>query len=161
VKAGLGPNVQFETLWIERLEATHGEGQCLGLSTKVADGFTAFAASSDLLALRVLTELQRSGIDVPRQASVSGFDDLVWSSVVTPQLTTMRQDLDLIAERAVAALGVAIGEKDASKAETGPIAGGAPAVSNGERVPMQLVLRQSTAAPLIPAEELQTREDSK
>jgi LacI family transcriptional regulator len=161
VKAGLGPNVQFETLWIERLEATHGEGQCLGLSTKVADGFTAFSASSDLLALRVLTELQRSGIDVPRQASVSGFDDLVWSSVVTPQLTTMRQDLDLIAERAVAALGVAIGEKDASKAETGPIAGGAPAVSNGERVPMQLVLRQSTAAPLIPAEELQTREDSK
>jgi LacI family transcriptional regulator len=160
LRAGLGPNVQSETLWIERLEAKFGEGQCLGLSAKVTEGFTAFAASSDLLALRVLTELQRSGIDVPRQASVTGFDDLVWSSVVTPQLTTMRQDLDLIAERAVAALGLAIGEKDALRTVTGPIAAGAQVTSNGERVPMQLVVRQSTAAPAASQEEMQKREGS-
>ncbi|SFB18863.1 transcriptional regulator, LacI family [Rhizobium sp. NFR07] len=153
LKAGLGPDVRRETLWVERREAEIGAGQCLGLSAKVAEGFTAFAASSDLLALRVLTELQRSGIDVPRQASVSGFDDLVWSSVVTPQLTTMRQDLDLIARNAVAALGIGIGNKDTSVAA-------APMAANGERIAMQLIVRQSTAAPVAVPEEIQKREES-
>jgi LacI family transcriptional regulator len=158
VKAGLGPDVQSEMLWVEQLEARIGAGQCLGLSAKVTEGFTAFSASSDLLALRVLTELQRSGIDVPRQASVSGFDDLVWSSVVTPQLTTMRQDLGRIAARAVAALGLAIGEKEGSAAGTST--GATPALSSGERVPMELIVRQSTQAPTSPEKKLDGREGS-
>ncbi len=105
---------------------------------RVADGFTGFAAVYDLLALRALTELQRDGIDVPLQASVSGFDDLVWSSVVMPPITTLRQDLATIAECAVEALGHAIGNGEAA---AGSMIAARP---DCDGVPMKLVIRQST-----------------
>lgn len=134
LKAGLGVDVQHEVLWIERLEAIAGEWCPLGLAEKAASGFTAFAAVSDLSALRALTELQRAGIGVPEQVSVSGFDDLVWSPVVTPALTTMRMDMVAIADIAIAALLRAIEPNGVSAGpETQP-----------DRVPMQLIIRQST-----------------
>ncbi|MGM9279166.1 substrate-binding domain-containing protein, partial [Campylobacter jejuni] len=43
-------------------------------------------------------------IGVPEHVSVTGFDDLVWSSVVTPGLTTVRMDMAEIADIAIAAL---------------------------------------------------------
>lgn len=138
LKAGLGRDICCETLWVGDLEASRGVGCTLGVAARAADGFTGFAAVYDLLALRALTELQRDGIDVPLQASVSGFDDLVWSSVVTPPITTLRQDLATIAERAVEALRNAIAESEMSSSE--PVT----ARSNGEGVPMMLVVRQST-----------------
>jgi LacI family transcriptional regulator len=141
LKSGLGPRVRTETCWADDLEENAGSTLGLGLMAKVRDGFTAFATTSDLLALRVLTELQRDGIDVPRQASVSGFDDLVWSSVVTPQLTTVRQNLAAIAERAVEALGRAMVADDEKAADNDEIR----AASSGERVPMRLIVRHSTA----------------
>jgi DNA-binding LacI/PurR family transcriptional regulator len=76
----------------------------LGLAEKVREGFTAFAALSDLQALRALTELQRDGITVPDMASVTGFDDLIWSPVVTPGLTTVAMDMVTIAEIAISSL---------------------------------------------------------
>jgi len=138
LKAGLGKDIRCETLWVEDLEILQGAGCALDLAARAADGFTGFAAVYDLLALRALTELQRDGIDVPVQASVSGFDDLVWSSVVMPPITTLRQDLATIAERAVEALGHAIAN---SESATGGLAAARP---NCERVPMTLVARQST-----------------
>ncbi|WP_313612165.1 LacI family DNA-binding transcriptional regulator [Agrobacterium sp.] len=127
-----------ETLWIERLEQTSG-GDCgLGLAKKVEDGFTAFAAVSDLHALRVLTELQREGINVPEQVSVAGFDDLIWAPVVTPPLTTMRMDMDRIAEIAVAALVNVIENEDVvGKFLAGNV------TSDVSKVPMELVIRGS------------------
>lgn len=138
LEAGLGSDACCETLWVEEMEVSQGAGCALGLAARVADGYTAFAAVYDLLALRALTELQRDGIDVPLQASVSGFDDLVWSSVVMPPITTLRQDLAMIAERAVQALGDVIAERDAATGE--PVS----AERNGAGVPMTLVIRQST-----------------
>ncbi len=145
LKAGLGQDIGCETLWVGDLEAAHGAGCALGLAARVADGFTGFAAVYDLLALRALTELQRGGIDVPRQASVSGFDDLVWSSVVMPPITTLRQDLATIAERAVEALSDAIADSDTS---TGERMDARPGL---EPVPMTLVARQSTGRATMPA----------
>ncbi|MGO7259107.1 substrate-binding domain-containing protein, partial [Rhizobium brockwellii] len=57
-----------------------------------------------LQALRALTELQQAGINIPADVSVTGFDDLIWSPVVTPALTTVRMDMDKIAGIAVSAL---------------------------------------------------------
>lgn len=138
LKTGLGKDVCCETLWVGDLEAADGAGCPLGLSARVVDGFTGFAAVYDLLALRALTELQRDGIDVPLQASVSGFDDLVWSSVVMPPITTLRQDLATIAECAVEALGHAIADSEAS---AGDLIAARP---DCEGVPMTLMVRQST-----------------
>jgi len=140
MKSRLPQGGHADVMWIEKHEDQFGKGSLLGLAQKVADGFTAFCAVSDLHALRALTELQRAGIAVPETASVTGFDDLVWSSVITPGLTTLRMDMAAIAEIAVTALVRVI--------ETG----GAAAVAERSSVPMELVIRQTTTqAAALPA----------
>ena len=47
---------------------------------------------SDLLAIGVLGEAKRRGIDVPSQLAICGFGDLEFASETTPQLTTVRVD---------------------------------------------------------------------
>lgn len=131
-----------ETLWIGKVEQDGGSGCPLGLAEKVREGFTAFAALSDLQALRALTELQQAGIDVPGDASVTGFDDLIWSSVVTPSLTTVRMDMDRIAGIAVSALADTIKK---SRVREGVLV-----TAEIERVAMQLIVRQSSG-PASPA----------
>ncbi|MBB3455160.1 LacI family transcriptional regulator [Rhizobium sp. BK313] len=155
-KSALDATIKTEVLWIENLEERNGPGCLLGLVDKVQQGFTAFAAVSDLHALRALTELQRAGIAVPDSATVTGFDDLIWSTVVTPALTTMRMDMATIADIAVAALVDAI-------ENGGPIEKGGPGEASADeslpdsrlvtaeksRVPMQLVVRQSSGPPWV------------
>ena len=141
IRAGLTASARTETLWIAPLEQQNGEGCRLGVADKVRKGFTAFAAASDLHALRVLTELQDEGIAVPEQASVTGFDDLIWAPVVTPSLTTIRMDVARIAEVAVAALVRAIDPEDK---ETLPVTGAV--VADVSKVAMELVIRRSSAA---------------
>ncbi|EJC81112.1 transcriptional regulator [Rhizobium leguminosarum bv. trifolii WSM2297] len=136
IRSGMRPGMQAETLWIDRLEQDGGIGCPLGLAEKVGQGFTAFAALSDLQALRALTELQQAGINIPADVSVTGFDDLIWSPVVTPSLTTVRMDMDRIAEIAVSALADAI--------KTSGTRGGMLVTAEIDRVAMQLIVRQSS-----------------
>ncbi|MDE1991974.1 MAG: LacI family DNA-binding transcriptional regulator [Rhizobiaceae bacterium] len=154
IKSALGAKVKTEILWIEKIEERDGPGCLLGLADKVRQGFTAFAAVSDLHALRALTELQKAGINVPDTVSVTGFDDLIWSSVVTPALTTMRMDMAAIADIAITALVDVI-------ENGGPIERGGPGetfadepppgsrlvTAEKSRVPMQLIVRQSSGPP--------------
>lgn len=141
IKSALRAGMRSETLWIERLEQRLGCGCLLGLAEKAREGFTAFAALSDLQALRALTELQQAGIGVPDCASVTGFDDLIWSPVVTPALTTMRMDVAVIAEIAISALLHAIASGAASNTK-----GKDPSIVTAgiSKVPMQLIIRQSS-----------------
>jgi LacI family transcriptional regulator len=124
---------------VDVIEKADGAGCRLGLTEKVRDGFTAFAAVSDLHALRALTELQREGIEVPEEASVTGFDDLIFSAVVTPPLTTMRMDMRRIADLAVDALLRAI---DGEAGFENGIA--AEVTAEISKVPMALIMRGST-----------------
>ena len=135
IRSGLSGLAEAETLWIASLEKHDGAGCPLGVAQKVAQGFTAFAAVSDLHALRALTELQRDGITVPEQASVTGFDDLIWAPVVTPALTTIRMDMVRIADLAVTALVRSI------DAEDRPVSGGV--VADISKVAMELIVRSS------------------
>ncbi|MEM6666902.1 MAG: LacI family DNA-binding transcriptional regulator [Pseudomonadota bacterium] len=50
---------------------------------------TAFLCLSDVVALGVLFELPRQGRRVPNDVSVMGFDNLEWSAVSSPPLTTV------------------------------------------------------------------------
>jgi len=50
---------------------------------------TAVVCGNDVLAIGALAECQAQGIAVPREISVTGFDDLEMSAVVTPPLTTV------------------------------------------------------------------------
>lgn len=144
IRSSLRSGMRSETLWIEQIEQRAGAGCHLGLAAKAREGFTAFAALSDLQALRVLTELQQDGINVPTDVNVTGFDDLIWSPVVTPALTTVRMDMDTIAGIAVSALLDTITR---SRTREGVIV-----TAETDRVPMQLIVRQSSG-PARPAKE--------
>jgi LacI family transcriptional regulator len=144
IRSGLRAGMSSQILWIERLERDTGCGCHLGLAKKAAEGFTAFAALSDLQALRALTELQQDGINVPTDVSVTGFDDLIWSTVVTPALTTAKMDMDTIAEIAVSALLQTIRTRGTQD--------GTLVTAEIDRVPMQLIARQSSG-PVSPAQK--------
>ncbi len=58
-------------------------------SGKIID---AVVCSADMAALGVIKELQKAGIEVPGDISLSGFDNLMAGRVASPPLTTVSQD---------------------------------------------------------------------
>jgi LacI family transcriptional regulator len=96
------------------------------------DGFTALACANDDMAAGAMLALHRARRDIPGDVSVTGFDDTPMSEIVWPPLTTIRQPIKDIAERAVHML-----------VEWPP--GNAQATF--EALPHELVVRESTAAP--------------
>jgi len=63
--------------------------------------FTALLAFDDLTALGAIRALAKSGIRVPEECSVTGFDDVAISSLSAPSLTTVRQPLETMGAAAV------------------------------------------------------------
>jgi DNA-binding LacI/PurR family transcriptional regulator/signal transduction histidine kinase len=63
--------------------------------------FDAIVAANDGLALDSLRELRRRGLRVPRDVAVCGFDDAPQARHASPPLTTVRQPLDELGQRAV------------------------------------------------------------
>ncbi|MFT4113145.1 LacI family DNA-binding transcriptional regulator [Silvibacterium sp.] len=55
--------------------------------------FTAIFAFNDLTAMGAITLLRDTGLDVPGQVSVVGFDDILSAATNNPPLTTVRQPL--------------------------------------------------------------------
>lgn len=53
---------------------------------------TAFLCFSDLMAIGVMKAVKEAGLQIPQDVSITGFDDLVFSSYTQPALTTIRQD---------------------------------------------------------------------
>lgn len=51
--------------------------------------FTAIAACNDLMAFGAIKALSESGLHVPNDISVTGFDDINLASMITPSLTTI------------------------------------------------------------------------
>lgn len=96
---------------------------------------TAAIAYNDLLAIEVLRGLARSGARVPGQMSVLGFDNIFGSDFCTPALTTVAAPLH--------ALGVT-----AVRQVVAQIYGSAPHTGAARMLPAQLVVRESTAAPV-------------
>ncbi|WP_426181615.1 LacI family DNA-binding transcriptional regulator [Microbacterium sp. TWP3-1-2b2] len=63
--------------------------------------FTAVFAANDLMAIGLMHGFRDAGIDVPRQVSVVGFDDIPVAAHVWPTLTTVHQDFPSLGQRAV------------------------------------------------------------
>ena len=91
---------------------------------------TAIFAANDDMAAGVIRCADRSGIDIPGQLSVAGFDDVSLARQVFPSLTTIRQPLSTMAERACLALIRNLG--DGKK------------LRGTEVVPATLMIREST-----------------
>ncbi len=64
----------------------------------------AIFAYNDLMALGALQTLLARGIRVPDDIALVGFDDITMCEVVTPQLTSVRIDRDVLGQTAVEAL---------------------------------------------------------
>ena len=65
---------------------------------------TAIVCASDVIAIGLMKGLEKNGVSVPKDISVTGYDDLDISRYVKPSLTTVKQDLDLIGEKALSTL---------------------------------------------------------
>lgn len=55
------------------------------------DGFDSVIASNDIYALALITEANRRGIKIPTELQVIGYDDISFSKMITPRLTTISQ----------------------------------------------------------------------
>lgn len=71
---------------------------------------TAIVAGNDTIGIAVIDAARCAGLSVPRELSVVGFDDLPAATVVSPNLTTLRQPLTEIGETAVTLLVERAGE---------------------------------------------------
>jgi LacI family transcriptional regulator len=94
---------------------------------------TAVICGNDVLAIGALAECHAQGIAVPREISVTGFDDLEMASVVTPALTTVHFP--------TAELGSYAGQHLLARLAGKPF-------EMRTELPVELVVRASTAPPL-------------
>ena len=76
-------------------------GHYAGLELARRRDFTAVFAANDLMAIGLMHGFRDAGIDVPRQVSVVGFDDIPVAAHVWPPLTTVHQDFPVLGARAV------------------------------------------------------------
>jgi LacI family transcriptional regulator len=88
----------------------------------------AIVCANDLIGLGALQELHRRGLAIPRRVAVTGFDDTLLSVASEPPLTTVRQPVALMAERAIEIVAQGVPE-------------GMP---THERLPAELVVRTSS-----------------
>ena len=91
---------------------------------------TAIFAANDDMAAGVIRVADRLGIAIPGQLSVAGFDDIALARLVYPALTTIRQPLGVMADRAVSEIISAVS------------AGAAP--GGAITIPAELQIREST-----------------
>lgn len=66
---------------------------------------TAIAVFNDYLAMRLMGAAQNLGLDLPRDLSFAGFDDVEASALLQPALTTIRQERKRVGRVAVEVLG--------------------------------------------------------
>ncbi len=101
---------------------------------------TALLCYNDLTAVGALRGARSAGRSVPRDLSITGFDDIEFAPYVDPPLTTVRQDTAAMGEWAVSTLLGLIAE-----------GGGEPTTGEcTERIGVELVERGSTApAPVL------------
>jgi DNA-binding LacI/PurR family transcriptional regulator len=130
-------------------------------ASRAGDGrlpFTAVFSSNDQMALGLIHAFREAGLDVPRDVSVAGFDDIPESAHFWPPLTTVRQDFASIGDRCVATLVAAIDQsvRLAARVSAQPATGSRDVPSAGEAPPQavtpRLVIRDSVA-PVLPARE--------
>lgn len=93
----------------------------LGELLALASPPTAIVCGNDILALGVLFECAARGVAVPRELSVSGFDDIELAAEVSPPLTTIRIPTASIGRRAAERLLARLAGKRVPRVEEVPV----------------------------------------
>jgi DNA-binding LacI/PurR family transcriptional regulator len=111
---------------------TAAHGHYVGRELLRNRDFTAIFAANDQMALGLIHAFREAGLEVPRDVSVVGFDDIPEAAHYWPPLTTVRQDFVEIGRRALTLLlGQMSGVRELDYSQIAP----------------QLVVRESTARP--------------
>lgn len=115
------------------IEANHrAEGGISAVETLLKSGRfpTAILCSNDLMAIGAMSAIQESGLRVPEDVSVVGFDDIYFARLARPPLTTVNLPRERVGALAFQSLQRIIRSKNGGGAEY--------------RVETQLVVRKST-----------------
>lgn len=84
-------------------------------------GYTAAFAASDVYAIEFMNFLQGKGVNIPKDFSIIGFDDIPLASMIHPSLTTISQNLELRSKVAVELLMELIGGAAEGRMELLPV----------------------------------------
>ncbi|MFG1670551.1 LacI family DNA-binding transcriptional regulator [Streptomyces sp. Y7] len=95
---------------------------------------TAIICDDDKLAAGAYKAARRLGLRIPDDLSVTGLDDLALATAIDPELTTVRLDAELFGERGMQALLAVLEGREPEEGD----------------IPVQLVVRGSTAPPSAP-----------
>lgn len=125
LNANLTPQV-IDGDW--QIETGYRIGKKLDVESK---DITAIFIANDRMAFGLLHAMRERGIEVPKQLSIVGFDDLEESTYSSPPLTTLRQDFKALGNRAMNLLLAEISGTSTKKLD---------------RLIPELILRGSTAA---------------
>lgn len=133
--AARGATMPVDDILVQRMASDLAEAGFEAVARSWHDaGVTAVVCGDDLLAYGVLAAAGRLGIRVPDDLSVVGFNDLPFSGMLSPSLTSV----DLVARELGRRTAVAL---------SALLAGGSP---TAELVPTKLVARQSSGtAPVL------------
>lgn len=101
---------------------------------------TAIFCANDAMAIGMVTALRDTGVRVPEEMAVTGFDDIAIGRYLTPQLTTVRADAYELGERAV---GMLLPHAQARQ----------PVPAERVSVPTRLIVRASCGAALVPTSD--------
>jgi LacI family transcriptional regulator len=91
---------------------------------------TAVVGSNDTIAAGACRALKESGLEVPGDVSVTGFDDIPLAQLVVPALTTVKQPVLELARRAIELVAGSAEERAAAP--------------NADLLPPELIAREST-----------------
>ena len=98
-------NIPFSPDNIYQQEITPDEGITLGHTLSRRHDITAVFATADILAAGIVSGLTQAGRRIPGDISIIGFDDIFYSRVISPPLTTIRQDAQ---EKGAVAAGIMV-----------------------------------------------------
>jgi DNA-binding LacI/PurR family transcriptional regulator len=96
---------------------------------------TAVFCLNDEMAVGAIQAIHRlSSLEVPRDISILGFDDIIWAAATHPRLTTVRVDKKLMGKLAIERVISILGRREHTITST--------------TITPELVQRESTAPPL-------------
>lgn len=78
--------------------------RCTQESLLRKDRPTAFFASLDILAIGIYSGIRKSGLEIPQDVSVVGYDNIFMTQYMTPPLTTYNAPIDELAKKSVECL---------------------------------------------------------
>lgn len=94
-------NIELTPDLILDFEPTYDGGILAGKNIADNKEITAVVTTADICAIGILEGARLSGISVPEELSVIGYDNLLVSTFTTPKITTIDQHINLKGEKAI------------------------------------------------------------